>query len=235
VQRVHLPRREGRETIRNQRIPLPFCCLQRKIAGDRKERPVGGPFGVSQAKVFGEHPMLSRLIAVVSIAAFLSACAASDVIKSTGVGFSVPETIGGASVADTIAGADWSRAQTVNLRVRQGDFEPALLNFRNGIPYVLKIENTDDYTYSFKAGEFFETIAVKSLVPVDEGMEAVPEGALLVSVKLAPGETRELSFVPLRSGFYYFENGYPGLFYGGLHLAPLSLGTFGFGGAITIE
>ncbi|MCG8510410.1 MAG: hypothetical protein MI741_14380 [Rhodospirillales bacterium] len=179
--------------------------------------------------------MVLRQIAVVVFAALLGACAASDVIKSADEGFAVPRLVGGADVAETIAAADWSLARTVNLRVRQGDFEPALLNFNSGKPYVLRIENADDYTYSFKAAEFFEAIALKSLVPVEEGADEVPEGALLVSLKLAPGETRELSFVPLRGGFYYFENGYPGIFYNGVHLAPLSLGAFGSGGAISIE
>lgn len=167
--------------------------------------------------------------AIALLAAFgLAACASGDIAQTMDGGFDIPAKGGTVNTVKIVEEADWEGAWTKTLRIRQGEFTPAFMALRAGAPYVLTIENGDDTPHSFISAGFFKAIAVKSLVPADE---EVGPGTQLVSLQLNPGESRELSFVPVRDGFYYFEKG-PALLLGSLHLTPFG---FGMGGAIAIE
>jgi len=167
--------------------------------------------------------MVLRTAVALALAVVVAACSARDVVRTPG---------GPKDAEEVIAKVDWERAVTRTLRIRQNAFYPAFLSLRRGSAYILTFENGDDVTHAFLAPEFFESIAVKSLVPVEEPL---PKASTLVSIKLAPGESRELSFVAVRDGYYRFEDGVPGFFLDGLQLAPISRGSFGVGGAIAIQ
>lgn len=176
--------------------------------------------------------MFPRTVLTLALAALLAACAAQDVVKTSSGGFDPAAEGAPAKAQEILAAADWDHPVKVTLLVRQNAFDPAFMLFRKGVPYVMTLTNGDDIEHSFLADDFFASVVVKSLVPAEQ---EIPPGARLVSIKLDPGESRELSFIPLRTGYYPFKDGWPGIFYNGLHLAPFSLGTFGTGGAIMIK
>ena len=122
-----------------------------------------------------------------------------------------------------VAAAGWPRALTRTLRIRQGAYRPLVVALRRGTPYVLKLENADDAPHAFRAPGFFQAIAVKSLVPADE---EIGPGTVLSAIAVAPRQTRELAFVPLRDGSFPFSDGLAGLLLGG---------AFGSRGVVTID
>lgn len=111
-----------------------------------------------------------------------------------------------------LAKADWARALSPSLRIRQNEFEPVVLVLRKGSPYILRLENGDDRAHSFRAPAFFKAIVVKSLVPAEDGDAPL---TALEAIDLAPRQTRELAFVPRRDGSFPFSDGWVGLLLGG--------------------
>lgn len=159
----------------------------------------------------------------------LAACSVTgDVAVTTEGGFDIPANGGAVNTVSAVADVDWEEAWAKTLRIRQGEFTPSLLVLRAGDPYVLTLENGDDIPHTFVAADFFKAVAVKSVLPA---IEEIAAGSKLVSLHLAPGESRKVSFVAVRDGFYYFKKGT------GLAIGPLRLSPFGFGvgGAIMIE
>lgn len=122
-----------------------------------------------------------------------------------------------------IAKADWPRALTRTLRIRQGVYHPLVISLRKGIPFILRLENGDDTSRSFRAPSFFQAIAIKSLTPSDR--EINPTMAL-DSITVEPRQTLDLAFVPMRDGSFPFTDGWTALLLGG---------TFGNRGVITIN
>jgi len=143
--------------------------------------------------------MIRKFVIAIALTAGLSACVAEDFMAAWQSGTAAPVKEESPVPPEVVTAADWSRAEIRVLTIRQGEFTPAILSFRSGVPYVLRIENRDDSGRTLSAGEFFEAIAVKSLSPAGEDF---PEGTVLSSIDLEPMQTRELAFVPLRDGYY---------------------------------
>ena len=159
----------------------------------------------------------------------LAACAVTDdIVVSTEGGFDIPSKGEMVNTVSVVEEADWDKAWNRTLRIRQGQFTPSLLALRAGRPYILTFENGDDIAHTFVASDFFKAVAVKSVVPA---AEEIAVGSKLVSLYLAPGESRELSFVAVRDGYYYFRKG-PTYALDTVHFSPLG---FGMGGAISIK
>ena len=150
----------------------------------------------------GEAMRATEMLTV-GLVVLLSACTAGD-------GVETGET-------PTVATVDWSLAVTRTLRFRQNEFAPVVVTLRQGRPYVLKLENADDVAHAFSAPDFFQAIAVQSLVPAEQ---AVEPGTVLSSIDLPPGQTRELAFVPVRDGYYSFADGWTGRLLGGIAGTP---------------
>ncbi len=177
--------------------------------------------------------MVLRILVAVLVAAGLAACAGDQSVVTTGERQVVlPGMEDVSTPAELIAKVDWSEPESRVLRIRQGEFTPVVMSFRPGVPYVLRIENQDDSVRFFRAADFFKAIAVKSVTPAEAGF---PTEEGLVSVKLEPGKTSELAFVPFREGYYSFDDAALGLSFGGGRLALPSMGMFGSNGAIFIE
>ena len=155
--------------------------------------------------------MNRRVVAAAMMILGLGACAPSDVIQG-------PEAVrlAGAVAPDAasaaVEAADWEKAIALAVRMRQGDFNPMVMQMRVGFPYVLTIENADAEACAFKAPEFFASSAVKSLEPLDPPFEP---GDTLVSVLVEPGQTRTVRLVPMKDGTYTYDDGVFGVFAGG--------------------
>ena len=121
-----------------------------------------------------------RFAAVIGSTLALSACAYGE--GGTGVFLADCTT---AAIQHT-DGVDWEQARNVNLRIRQGDFTPGYLGLLMGKAYVLRIENGDDEEHTFRAIDFFRSVAVKQI----SNPQATPCNLVLISgANPAPGRS----------------------------------------------
>ena len=58
------------------------------------------------------------------------------------------------------ASVDWGKAETIDLKLEQDQYTPFTINLTKGHPYVLRIRNAEKSMRSFKAREFFKSIAL---------------------------------------------------------------------------
>jgi uncharacterized cupredoxin-like copper-binding protein len=140
----------------------------------------------------------------------LAGCASpADSYSDTGAGYASPQPA---------SAADFDQAEHVTVVLTEYAFDPPDLSFKQGRPYVLRLENKGAKTHFVASEPFFRAISVHSLS--GHGQPASP---FLKAVGVAPGEARELAFVPERKGTYRLICSAP------LHAA------FGMVGKITID
>lgn len=139
--------------------------------------------------------MRSHRVPVVLLCASLAACGGvEDRYGGPDAGFvENPATVTGE--------ADWDTAAAVTVRLSSYEFAPDVVLFRAGRPYALTLVNDSGSAHTFRAPEFFRSIAVRSLTGRDGG---APRGTL-ETIALEPGEARRLDFVPVRPGTYRVE------------------------------
>ena len=104
--------------------------------------------------------------------------------------------------AERVAKVNWLEAETVDLRIRQGDYTPTIIRLRQDSPYVLRISNRDDRNRIFRANEFFGAIALAKVTMGEFKSEASCISAVVVPAR----ETAEVRFVAVRDGRYEFED-----------------------------
>jgi hypothetical protein len=97
-----------------------------------------------------------------------------------------------------LAGVDWEAAHAVEVRLRDGDFDPMVVAFIRDRPYVLRITNADGDSHSFSAPEFFRTAAIDS-VAVNGARQ---EPGCVSTVGVPGGGTAEVRLMALRDGRY---------------------------------
>ncbi len=97
-----------------------------------------------------------------------------------------------------VAAADWSSAETVTVALSEFRFAPQQLEFRQGAPYRLRIENRGNLTHTFNSEGFFEAIAVQKLRS-GENETALP---YVKNIVVAPGEVKDLYFLAVVPGSY---------------------------------
>lgn len=123
---------------------------------------------------------------------------------------------------EVVDAVDWDQALVFQVDIRQDEFRPAIVHLFQGEPYIMVIENRDDVPHLFSAPAFFRTTAIRKLVTEKEEIS----GINIVALDLAPGEIKEVHFVPVRDGTYDFEGGEgPGFFMTGSVTSPLSRGA----------
>ena len=100
-----------------------------------------------------------------------------------------------------VAALDWSKAKSVTVALSEFSFLPQNLEFQQGIPYRLRLENTGDREHDFASEEFFKSISVHKL--------SSPNGDVisprLGKVALNPKSVKELYFVADKPGNYDLE------------------------------
>jgi len=141
-----------------------------------------------------------RLFTVVVVAGTLAGCAARDIVRDR------PPPGYLADVSQRLAGIDWSRAEPRNIRLSEFAFDPDSLTFEVGRPYRLTIENVGSSDHTFVSKGFFRAIAAAEL----KGVGSTVATPYIEAIAVAPGEERELLFVPVRPGTYALKCTQPG-------------------------
>ena len=156
-------------------------------------------------------PKISLASAAVALA--LAACGGPEI---------APPSLQAAYLQDAAArvkAADWSKVKTVEVGLGEFSFAPATLRFRSGQPVKLRLKNTGVLPHYFYSPSFFEAVAVKN-VSSAKGEDTTP---YRLAIKLAPGEQKDLYFVPVKKGTSW------------LKCTVFGHSTFGMTGRIRIE
>lgn len=138
--------------------------------------------------------MLRYSVGALALAA-LSACSSGDVVRKT----APPGYLQDAPMR--VAAVDWSTAQTIEVVLTEYDFAPAALTFEAGRPYRLLLRSTGSSTHTFTAPGFFQAIAAQKLVSAS-GEQEVP---YIENIEIPAGASKELYFLPVRTGSYPLE------------------------------
>mgnify|MGYP002630209842 CR=1 FL=1 len=117
---------------------------------------------------------------------------------------------------------NWTQVPEVNMRVRNGEFEPMFVQLKQGWPYVFRIRNRDDDSHTFNASEFLSAMAVTRITVAGKRWEDTCVG----SITVPPRETAELRLVAAIDGRYEFEDTW---------LPALGLGPATASGVIIVE
>ena len=117
---------------------------------------------------------------------------------------------------------NWTRVPEVNMRVRNGEFEPMFVRLKQGWPYVFRIRNRDDDSHTFNASEFLSAMAVTRITVAGKRWE----DTCVSSITVPPRDTAELRLVAAIDGHYEFEDTW---------LPALGLGPATASGVIVVE
>jgi len=98
--------------------------------------------------------------------------------------------------------ADWSKAEVVNISIDEGIFEPALIELFSGEPYILRIENKEDFPSWFRAPSFFNDVSVRKIVYQNK---EVP-GKCLEAIAMPSKAVAEVHLVPTIVDDYEFQD-----------------------------
>lgn len=106
-----------------------------------------------------------------------------------------------------VEAADWTQAETVRVEMTEYRFEPQVLSFREGKPYIMELVNRGREKHYFAAPDFLRAIAARK-AEVPEVVEA--KAWRFTSFELYPGQTLRLFFVAVTPGTYPLTCTIPG-------------------------
>src|SRR5437588_5403056 len=95
--------------------------------------------------------------------------------------------------ADTASAIDWSKAQTVEIRMTEYRFIPDRLTLRHGQPYRLHLVNVGKEGHDFTAPDFFQSAIVEHTGACNDSRS---------SVFLQPQQTTDIYLVAQNAGLF---------------------------------
>lgn len=117
---------------------------------------------------------------------------------------------------------NWARVPEVNMRIRNDEFEPMIVQMTQGWPYTFRISNRDDRAHTFNARDFFKNVAMVR-VTIDGVRQ---DETCFPSVEIPPHTTAEMQMVAAVDGHFDFRDDW---------LPAASLISGGADGVIVIE
>lgn len=109
---------------------------------------------------------------------------------------------------------NWTRVPRINMRIRNDEFEPMIIQMTQGWPYVFRISNRDDRSHTFNADRFLKSMAV-TRIAIDGKRQ---DDNCVSSVNIPAGKTAELQMVAAIDGHFEFRDSWlpaPSLLSGG--------------------
>jgi len=132
-----------------------------------------------------------------AMAAFLSACS----VTQDGAEFKYFKNCGD-DQGQAAKNADWSKAEVVDVSFDEGMFEPALIEMFSGQPYVLRIENKEDFPSWFRAASFFSDVSINKIIYKNK----VATGTCLEAIAMPSKSVAEVHLVPTTVDDYEFQD-----------------------------
>jgi len=97
-----------------------------------------------------------------------------------------------------ISSTDWSKSETINVKLSNYAFTPMDLTLQHGQPYRIHLVNESGHTHTFSSADFFKTAAVQKVV-VDGNESAGLDGD---GVTLKANQQADLYLVAVKGGTY---------------------------------
>lgn len=101
-------------------------------------------------------------------------------------------------LAKALAGADWSKMETVTVTTTEYAFSPSSIVLREGVPTRLVLRNAGKEAHYFVAERFFKGIATRKV----QGSDGEIKAPYFTAMEVYPGKTLEWFLVPLRKGVF---------------------------------
>jgi len=99
-------------------------------------------------------------------------------------------------LAKALAGADWSKMETVTVTMTEYAFSPSTVVLRAGAPTRLVLKNAGKEAHYFVAEQFFKAIATRKI----QGSDGEIKAPSFTAVEVYPGKTLEWFLVPAAKG-----------------------------------
>jgi len=104
------------------------------------------------------------------------------------------------NAAQIVKGTDWSKMQTVTVKIKEFTFNPHTLRFKKDAPYKLEIKNVGTEKHYFTATAFFKAVASRKMQSNTDGEIKAP---YFTALEVFPGRQLDFYFVPVKKGSYY--------------------------------
>jgi uncharacterized cupredoxin-like copper-binding protein len=104
----------------------------------------------------------------------------------------------GPDLAKALAGADWSKMETVTVTMNEYSFSPSPIVLKEGVPTRLVLKNAGKEAHYFVAEQFFRGIATRKV----QGSDGEIKAPFFTAVEVYPGKMLEWFLVPARKGVY---------------------------------
>jgi uncharacterized cupredoxin-like copper-binding protein len=104
----------------------------------------------------------------------------------------------GPDLTKALAGADWSKMETVTVTMTEYAFSPSPIVLKEGVPTKLVLKNAGKEAHYFVAEQFFKGIATRKL----QGSDGEIKATNFTAVEVYPGKTLEWFLVPVQKGVY---------------------------------
>lgn len=105
---------------------------------------------------------------------------------------------GGPDLARALAGADWSKTETVTVTMTEYAFSPSPIVLKEGVPTRLVLKNAGKEPHYFVGEQFFKKIATRKV----QGSDGEIKAPYFTAVEVYPGKMFEWFFVPAQKGVY---------------------------------
>jgi len=102
----------------------------------------------------------------------------------------------GPDLAKALAGADWSKMETVTVTMTEYAFSPSPVVLEEGVPTRLVLKNAGKEAHYFVAGKFFKAIATRKI----QGSDGEIKAPSFTAVEVYPGKMLEWFLVPAQKG-----------------------------------
>jgi uncharacterized cupredoxin-like copper-binding protein len=104
----------------------------------------------------------------------------------------------GPDPAKALAGADWSKMETVTVTMTEYAFSPSPIVLKEGVPTRLVLKNAGKEAHYFVAEQFFRGIATRKV----QGSDGEIKAPYFTAVEVYPGKMLEWFLVPAQKGEY---------------------------------
>ena len=122
----------------------------------------------------------------------------SAVVLSLALFTSSGTSAGGPDLAKALAGADWSKVETVTVTMTEYAFSPSTIILKESVPTRLLLKNAGKEAHYFVAEQFFKMIATRKV----QGSDGEIKAPYFTAVEVYPGKMFEWFLVPVQKGVY---------------------------------
>ncbi len=104
------------------------------------------------------------------------------------------------NAAQIVKSTDWSKMQTVTVKMKEFSFYPDTLRFKKDVPYKLEIKNEGTEKHYFVSTGFFKAVASRK---VQSNTDGEIKARYFTALEVFPGRQLDFYFVPVKKGSHY--------------------------------